>query len=90
MITTLLLTILYYFVVIICIILPTFQIWPNELLQGLSYFFSSLAQFNFIFPIDSFFEILIFFISFETLYFTANLIMKLFNYFRGTGSGLDL
>lgn len=90
MITTFILTIIYYWIVIICLILPTFQIWPKELLTGLSYFFSKLAELNYIFPIETFFQVLLFFITFETLFFTAKLIMKIFNYLRGTGSGLDL
>lgn len=90
MITTLLLTILYFFIMIICALLPTWQIWPADFLNAVGYFFEHIAGLNFIFPIDSFFEVFSFFISFEVLYLTAKLIMKVFNFARGTGSGLDL
>lgn len=90
MITSLLLTLIYYLLLIICSILPTYQIWPNELLDGLTYFFSQLSNFNFIFPIDSLFSAIVFFVSFEALYLTAKLIMKVFGFARGTGTGLDL
>lgn len=90
MITTLLLLIITYFMNFLCFILPTWQIWPQSLLDGLTYFFQQLAVFNFIFPVDTLFTVLIFILNFEILYFTAKLTMKLFNYIRGTGSGLDI
>jgi hypothetical protein len=71
-------------------ILPTWSIWPASLLTGLTYFFTAVAKFNFIFPIDTLFTVILFIINFEVLYLTAKLIMKVFNYVRGTGSGLDL
>lgn len=90
MITTIFILTLSYFINAICFILPTWQIWPAAFLTGLNYFFSQIAQFNFIFPIDTLFIALRFYISFEVAYFTAKLIMKIFNYFRGAGSGLDI
>lgn len=82
--------ILTFFIGIITFILPTWTIWPADFLTGLQYFASSLAKFNFIFPVDSLFAVLLFIINFEVVYFTAKIILKLFNYFRGTGSGLDI
>jgi len=90
MITNILILVLTYFLKAVCFLLPTWQIWPDSLLTGLNYFFSSIAKFNFLFPIDTLFQVLIFFISFEALYFSAKIVMKIVNFFRGTGSGLDL
>lgn len=78
------------FLGIIVFILPTWTVWPTTLLTGLTYFFSSLAKLNFLFPIDSLFTVILFLINFEVLFFTSKLIMKIFNYIRGTGSGLDI
>jgi hypothetical protein len=90
MIITSLFWILEIFLIGIATLLPTWSIWPSDLLTGLTYFFSSLAKLNFLFPVDTLFTVLLFIINFEVLYFTAKIIMKVFNYFRGTGSGLDI
>lgn len=90
MIITGLFYILTFFISFIVLLLPTWSIWPDSLLTGLTYFFSSLAKLNFIFPIDTLFTVLLFIVNFEILYFSSKLVMKLFNYFRGTGSGLDI
>jgi uncharacterized membrane protein len=90
MITTALIYILNLFIGLIVLLLPSWSVWPSDLLTGLSYFCASLAKLNFIFPIDSFFTVLLFIVNFEILYFTSKIIMKVFNYLRGTGSGLDL
>lgn len=90
MITDIFLNVLTYFIDLLCSILPAWQVWPDTLLTGLQYLFSKFIIFNFIFPIDTLLIALIFFVEFESLYFTVKIIMKIFNYFRGTGSGLDL
>jgi hypothetical protein len=88
------LTFIFYILAIligtVSIVLPTWQIWPQVFLDGLAYFFSHLASLNFLFPVDTLLTVLLFWLSFEVLYFTAKLIMKVFNFFRGTGSGLDI
>lgn len=90
MITTLLIKLLTFLIGIITTLLPTWQIWPDSLLTGLSYFFTQLLNFNFLFPIDTLLQAIIFLISFETVYFSSKILMKLFNYVRGTGSGVDI
>ena len=90
MITNILLYIFASLITLVCWILPKWQIWPSDVLDGITYFFQQLAVFNFIFPIDTVFNVLTFLIYFEVAYFTAKLVMKFFNYIRGTGSGLDL
>lgn len=44
--------------------LPTWQIWPHEVLTGLNYFFSTLKGLNFIIPVDTFFSTCLLLISF--------------------------
>ena len=90
MITIIFLKILTGFISVISSVLPGWTVWPQQFLDGLNYLFSNLATFNFLFPVSDIFSILLFFINFEVLYFTSKIIMKTFNFFRGTGSGLDL
>jgi hypothetical protein len=90
MITSLLLYLITLFISLIVLILPSWEVWPDSLLTGLTYFFGSITKFNFIFPVDSLFAVIIFIINFEVLYLTAKLVMKIFNYIRGAGSGLDI
>lgn len=90
MITDLLIFIFRIVIDAIVFVLPTWTIWPPDLLNGVAYFAGSLAKINFIFPIDTLFTIIIFIINFEVLYLTAKIVMKAFNYLRGTGSGMDI
>lgn len=90
MITTLLILLANFILSFISFILPTWQIWPTAIFDGLHYFCVQIAKFNFLFPVDTLFSAIIFFIGFEVLYFTAKLTMKIFNFIRGTGSGLDI
>jgi hypothetical protein len=87
-------TILFYILTLILqtviIILPTWNVWPASLLDGITYFSSAIGTLNFIFPVDTLFAVILFIINFEALYFLSKLIMKIFNYIRGTGSGLDI
>jgi hypothetical protein len=90
MITDIIIFIISSFINLITTILPTWQIWPTAFLDGISYISSQIAVFNFIFPIDTLFTVILFFISFEVAYMTAKIIIKVLNFFRGTGSGLDI
>jgi len=90
MITDLFLYLITLFINLMVFILPTWTLWPDSLLTGLTYFFTQLAVFNFIFPVDTLFTVILFIINFEVYYLSAKLIMKLFNYLRGTGSGVDI
>jgi hypothetical protein len=90
MITDLAIFILRLIIDTIVLVLPQWSVWPPDLLNGLSYTAQSLAKLNFIFPIDSLFNIISFVILFETLYLTAKIILKVFGFIRGSGSGLDI
>jgi hypothetical protein len=74
----------------IALILPSWQIWPENILNGLKYFCNVLAKINFIFPVDTLFTCLLLFINFLGIYYTAKLIFMIFNFFRGTGQGIDI
>jgi hypothetical protein len=71
-------------------ILPTWTVWPASLLDGLSYFCSSMAKLNFLIPIDSIFAVILFMVNFEVAWLGAKLLLKLANYIRGTGSGIEI
>lgn len=90
MIITALLSLFTLIISTITLLLPSWDIFPPDLYNGLTYFFSSLAKMNFIFPVDTLFTVLLFIVNFEVIYFTAKIIMKIVNYIRGTGSGLDI
>lgn len=90
MITDIVLYLIRQFIDLLVFILPTWTVWPSALLDGVNYACQSLAKLNYILPIDSLFAVLIFIIQFEVLYLTAKLVMKVFNFIRGTGSGLDI
>jgi hypothetical protein len=74
----------------IIFLLPTWTLWPNSVLNAFQMFATDMAKLNFIFPIDTFFTCIVFFINFEIFYFGAKIITKIFNFLRGTGSGIEL
>lgn len=90
MIITLVLYVFVMFINIITTILPDWQVWPSALLDAFTYFLGVIATLNFILPIDTLFTVLVVAITFESTYLVAKIITKVFNFFRGTGSGLDL
>lgn len=90
MIIDIVLYLIGYLLNFISIILPTWTIWPQTLLDGFSYFASAFARLNFLLPINTLFNCLSFLIGFEATYLSVKLTMKLFNFLRGTGSGLDI
>jgi hypothetical protein len=65
------------------------SIWPAGVLSGITYFFQQLMIFNFIFPIETLFDVIQFIISFEVIYLGVKLLLKLFNYIRGA-SGIEI
>jgi hypothetical protein len=87
---SLLFNIFAFIMTTVATILPTWTIWPQALIDGLTYIANSFAKLNFILPISEWFTILLFFINFSALYVSAKMILKAFNYLRGTGSGIDL
>jgi len=65
------------------------SVWPDSLLSGLTYFFSQLMIFNFLFPIDTLFTVILFIINFEVIYLGVKILLKLFNFIRGA-SGIEI
>lgn len=90
MITNIFLFILGQLIHFFATILPTWTIWPDSLLTGLAYFCGAIGKLNFLIPIDSLFAVIVFLIDFEVAWFTAKLVLKLANYIRGTGSGIEI
>ena len=90
MIFTMVLYVLSYFLTIVSAILPVWQIWPDTLLTGITYLAQACGTLNFLFPVSELFTIFLFVIQFEVGYITAKIGVKIFNYLRGTGSGLDI
>jgi hypothetical protein len=65
--------------------LPHFSIWPTSILNAIAYLVNKLAIINFIFPIDTLFYCINFFIQFLVLYYGAKLLVSIFNWVRGSG-----
>lgn len=60
-------------------------IWPENVLDGLTYFFTVLMKFNFLFPVDTLLTALIFLLNFEVIYISVRFLMKVVSFFRGSG-----
>lgn len=60
--------------------------WPSSVLSGLTYFFTNLMRFDFIFNITQLLLAIKWVIAFDLIYITVRLLMKLFNWVRGSGS----
>jgi hypothetical protein len=71
-------------------ILPTWQIWPQEFLDGLNYFFAHIYLLNIFVPVGTIIAVILFLTSYFTALFGAKMIFKIANYIRGTGDGLDI
>jgi hypothetical protein len=67
-------------------ILPDFSIYPDKFLAGIEYCGEKIHTLDFfIFDIPNLMIIFIWFLSFESYYFTAQKIGSLINFFRGSG-----
>lgn len=65
--------------------LPHYHLWPTIFLNAITYLLSQLAILNFIFPVDAIFTGANFFIKFLVIYYGLQLVVSIFNYFRGSG-----
>jgi hypothetical protein len=74
---------------IIVFISGGWSIWPVEVLQGFTYFFQHLMNFNIIFPVDTLLHVISTMIKFDVAYVSVKLLLKLVNWARGAG-GVEL
>jgi hypothetical protein len=65
------------------------SVWPAGVLDGLTYFFQQMMMFNFLFPVDTLFTVIIFIINFEVIYLGVKVLLKMFNWLRGA-SGIEI
>lgn len=77
--------ILNWFLSVITYILPVFSIYPQNVLDGFTYFVDCLYKVNFILPIFDILTAILFLINFEIYYYTAKILISIINFFRGTG-----
>jgi len=63
-------------------ILPGWTVWPADLLNGITYFFSLFGTLNILIPglAADLLALLLFYTRFEAAYFTARKIVQLFNF----------
>lgn len=93
MILTVLLYILSYILKIVITITDSladgWSIWPDTLLNGLTYFFTSLMTFDFLLNIVALLTVLKWLFGFLAVYVSIKLLLKIINWFRGSGE-LDI
>jgi len=85
----LMLVILGYFLKLLIIVLPTWNLWPQVVFDAIDFFVIVFAKLNFLFPVDTLFNCIIFLITFISIYYFAKLIIKLINWIRGA-SGIEI
>lgn len=66
-----------------------FSVWPDNVLNGFTYFFTSLMNFDFILNTTELLNMLKYLIAFDVIYISIKLLLKLFNWVRGSG-GVEL
>lgn len=74
-----------YFMGLVALLAPTWTLWPDGFINGITYFFTGLMKFNFIFPVDTALQGINFLASFAVLFFSAKLLIMLVNWLRGAG-----
>ena len=93
MITNILLYVVSFIVSVIGGFLSTiargWTIWPSAVLDGLTYFFTAMMNWDFAFNIATLLTVIKFIIGFDIMYVSVKLLLKLFNYIRGAG-GVEL
>jgi hypothetical protein len=62
---------------------------PSAVFDATTYFFSFLMKFNIIVPMDQWLTALKWSIGFDAVYVAVRLVMKIFNYVRGSG-GIEI
>lgn len=74
-----------YFMGLVALLAPTWTLWPDGFINGITYFFTGLMKFNFIFPVDTALQGINFLAEFAVLFFSAKLLVMLVNWLRGSG-----
>ena len=64
-------------------------VWPSNVLDGLTYFFSHLMNWNFLLNTYALLQAISTLIKFLVIYVGVRLALKLFNWMRGAG-GIDI
>ena len=65
------------------------SVWPSNVLDGLTYFFSHLMNWNFLLNTYALLQAISTLIKFLVIYVGVRLALKLFNWMRGAG-GIDI
>jgi hypothetical protein len=70
---------------ILIFITQGWSLWPASIIDGMNYFFQHLMTFNIVLPIDLWLQAISFLIKFIVIYVPVKLLMKVVNFFRGSG-----
>lgn len=63
--------------------------WPDSILNGITYFLTNLMNWDFLLNISAMLLAIKFMISFDVIYIGVKLLLKMFNWIRGSG-GIDI
>ena len=72
-----------YFVKLLAFLLPKYDLIPTQFHDGLVYFFTTIAKFNFIFPVDTLFYAMYYLVLFMIAFFVARIIVGILSFFSG-------
>jgi len=90
MIVTIGIYIVSIFIGLIALILPDLHVWPTVVHTSIQSFFGTIIKLDSaIFFIDILLNAFVFFLRFLTYFFIYKITIKVLNYFRGVGSGLN-
>lgn len=67
------------------VIAKDWTVWPSAVLDGLTYFFTNLMNFDFFLNIYQMLLAMKWLVGFLIIYISVRLLLKLFNFLRGSG-----
>lgn len=67
------------------VIAKDWTVWPSAVLDGLTYFFTNLMNFDFFLNIYQMLLAMKWLVGFLIIYVSVRLLLKLFNFLRGSG-----
>lgn len=62
------------------------HLWPQPLLDGLTYFCATLMKLDFLFPVGTLLLAVLFLIGFLSVYYSIKILLMVINWARGSGS----
>lgn len=90
MIVSALIYIIGFFIAAWAFVLPNFSLWPAKVFTAFEYLVQPFGDLAHVFPpLFELYEAIDFFLTFLIYFITIRLFIKLLNYIRGAGQGLE-